>query len=304
MARTRGAGGSTTLMFASLYGDVALMTQLLAAGADPNTANAVGATALMWAVPDVEKLRLLLDAGADVNARSEEHRSALVIAAGIVGARPAVNLLLEYGAAAWAPLIGSDPGPLREAARADSPEVFRLLLEYGGDLRTVPAVFLRTSCFECARLAGESGSGPLPRVPPPDRGLRPVFPESSPATAARAVGAASAAPAAVRAAVERSLPLLQRIDIPFFRKTGCVSCHHNSVVSMAVAAAGRGGYRFDDALVAEQRRIIADYLESWRERTLQNIPIAGGVDTVGYLMLGTGRPGSSRMRRPTRKPSG
>ena len=195
--------------------------------------------------------------------------------------------MLEYGAAAWAPLIGSDPGPLREAARADSPEVFRLLLEYGGDLRTVPAVFLRTSCFECAGLAGESGSGPLPRVPPPDRGLRPVFPESSPATAARAVGAASAAPTAVRAAVERSLPLLQRIDIPFIRKTGCVSCHHNSVVSVAVAAAGRGGYRFDDALVAEQRRIIADYLESWRERTLQNIPIAGGVDTVGYLMLGT-----------------
>ena len=109
-------------MFAALYGDAGLVRQLLAAGADPNMANAAGATALMWAVPDVDKLRVLLDAGADVNAHSEENRTALVIAAGIVGARPAVKLLLDYGAAAWAPLAGSNPGPLREAARVDSPE--------------------------------------------------------------------------------------------------------------------------------------------------------------------------------------
>src|SRR4029453_15394156 len=70
-------------------------------------------------------------------------------------------------------------------------------------------------------------------------------------------------------------------------KSGCVSCHHNTLVSMAVAAASRNGYRVDESLVAEKRRIIAAYLESWRERTLQNIPIAGGVDTVSYLMLGT-----------------
>ena len=48
LARTRGAGGSTPLMFAALYRDISLMKQLLAAGADPNLANAVGVTALMW----------------------------------------------------------------------------------------------------------------------------------------------------------------------------------------------------------------------------------------------------------------
>jgi hypothetical protein len=110
VARMRGAGGSTPLMFAALYGDAGLVRRLLAAGADPNTANAAGATALMWAVPDVDKLRVLLDAGADVNSRSEENRTALVIAAGIVGARPAVNLLLEYGATAWAPSPAAIPG--------------------------------------------------------------------------------------------------------------------------------------------------------------------------------------------------
>lgn len=286
-ARLRGAGGSTPLMFAALYGDAGLVKQLLAAGADPNLANAAGATALMWAVPNVDTMRVLLDAGADVNARTEENRTPLVIAAGTVGARAAVNLLLEYGAAAWAPLAGSNPGPLREAARVDSPDVFRLLLEYGADPHTVTDVYLRTNCFECAKLVGSSGGGPLARVPPPDRGLRPVFPDSSPPAPVKAIGPTSATPAAIRAAVERSLPMLQRIDIPFIKKTGCVSCHHNTVVSLAVAAAGRNGYRIDESLVAEQKRIIVAYLESWRERTLQNIPIAGGVDTISYLLLGT-----------------
>ena len=286
-ARSRGAGGSTALMFAALYGDVALMRQLLAAGADPNAANAAGVTPLMWAVPDVERLRVLLDAGADVNAHSDEKRTALVIAAGTVGAAPAVNLLLEYGAAAWEPLAGSNPGPLREAARADSPDVFRLLIAYGADRQTVTDVLLRTNCTECAKAAGDAGSGPLARVPPPDRGLRPVFPEGSRPVVAGSVGASAATPATIRAAVDRSLPVLQRIDIPFIKKTGCVSCHHNTLVSVAVDAATRNGYRVDDRLVEEQRRIIAAYLESWRERTLQNIPIAGGVDTVSYLLLGT-----------------
>jgi len=287
VVRLRGAGGSTALMFAALYGDAGLVRQLLSAGADPNMANAARATALMWAVPDVEKLRLLLDAGADVNAHSEENRTALVIAAGTVGARSAVSVLLDYGAAAWAPLAGSNPGPLREAARVGSVEVFRLLLEYGADPNVVPEVQLRTTCFECARLVGKAGSGPLARVPPPDRGLRPTFSEPSSTVSSQPVGATAATPAAIRAAVERSLPGLQRIDIPFIRKTGCVSCHHNTLVSMAVAAASRNGYRIDEALVREQEQIIAAYLESWRERTLQNIPIAGGVDTISYLMLGT-----------------
>src|SRR5262245_12748892 len=76
LARLRGEGGSTPMMMAALYGDVSLMKQLLAAGADPNSANFAGATALMWALPDVEKMRMLLDAGADVNARTDENRSA------------------------------------------------------------------------------------------------------------------------------------------------------------------------------------------------------------------------------------
>jgi mono/diheme cytochrome c family protein len=202
VARMKGAGGSTPLMFAALYGDQDLMSRLLAAGADPGAANTVGATVLMWAVPDVDKLQLVLDLGVDVNARSDDRRSALDIAAGTIGAAPAVRLLLEYGATAVSLL--SDFSPLREAARVDSPEAFAMILEYGADAKedsAVSATFLRTNCFKCAQLAGLAGSGPLARVPPPNRGLRPVLPEAPAAARSQPARVASMTPAVIRAAV-------------------------------------------------------------------------------------------------------
>ena len=288
-ATSRGDGGSTPLMAAALNGDAALVKRLLAAGADPNAANSAGATALMWAAPDPEKLRLLLDAGADANARSEDRRSALLVTSGSVGAEPALRLLLEYGAdpSSWR---AADVSPLREAARVDDPAMFRALLEYGASLKSAgapAATFLRTNCFACAELAGLSAGGPLPRVPPPP-GADATAPPSDPARVARPtpIGAIAATPTAIRAAVERSLPLLQRVGVAFIKQTGCVSCHHNSVVSMAVAAARAHGYAVNEAAAGAQARTIGTYLESWRERTVQNVPIAGGADTISYLLLG------------------
>src|SRR2546425_5496234 len=47
-ANLKGAGGSTPLMYAALYGNANLVRALLDSGADPNTRNDAGATALMW----------------------------------------------------------------------------------------------------------------------------------------------------------------------------------------------------------------------------------------------------------------
>jgi hypothetical protein len=83
--RSKGIGGSTPLMYATLYGDVASVRLLLERGADPNVRNDSGATALMWAIADVRKTRLLLERGADVNVRSNDGRTPLLIAAGRTG---------------------------------------------------------------------------------------------------------------------------------------------------------------------------------------------------------------------------
>ena len=65
-------------MYAALYRDAPSLRQLLDLGADPNARNDAGATALMWAVDDLEATRLLLDRGADPNLRSADGRTALV----------------------------------------------------------------------------------------------------------------------------------------------------------------------------------------------------------------------------------
>ncbi|HEX3644897.1 MAG TPA: PQQ-dependent sugar dehydrogenase, partial [Vicinamibacterales bacterium] len=182
-----------------------------------------------------------------------------------------------------------EASPLREAARVDDAEMFGALLEYGASLKSAgapSAAFLRTNCVACAGLAGVSG-GPLPRVPPPP-GAASTAPRYDPGRSARPtpIGAIAATPTAIRAAVERSLPLLQDIGVTFINQTGCVSCHHNSLVSMAVTAARAHGYPVNEATAKKQASTIGTYLESWRERTVQNVPIAGGADTISYLLLG------------------
>ncbi|HTM31590.1 MAG TPA: ankyrin repeat domain-containing protein [Vicinamibacterales bacterium] len=281
--RGRASGGTTPLMAAALYGDADLLQRMLAMGADPRVTNVSGANALMWAIPDTAKMRLLLDAGVDVNARSDNRRTALVIAASIVSSAPAVQLLLEYGASPL-PAKNQDPIPLQVAARIGNADVFRLLLDYGADRSGLNERLLRTYCMPCAEQVGIVGQPLLARTPPPDTGLRPTL--ATPPPRAAAVAAATMTAAAVRAAVERSLPLLQGIAGPFIAKTGCVSCHHNSAVSSAVLVARRHGYRVDEQAVSASRTRIATYLESWRERTLESAAIAGQQDTLNYLLVG------------------
>ena len=282
-ATLRGPAGSTPLMAAALYGDAAIVEQLLAAGADPNVANAAGATALMWAAPDLPKMQLLLDAGANVDARSDDQRTALEITSGIVGAAPALRLLLEYGADPTA-VNRTDLTPLREAARVDDVEMFRLLREYGAGPR-IASDFVRTNCHKCAALVG--AGDPLPKMPPPP-GAGTTAPIYDPGRLARPtpVGETSVTPESIRAAIERSLPLLQEVDAAFIRQTGCASCHHNSLVAMAVSTARANGYTVDEALAKKQLNTIGTYLESWRERALQNVHIAGATDTISYLLFG------------------
>jgi hypothetical protein len=88
--------------------------------------------------------------------------------------------------------------------------------------------------------------------------------------------------------VARSLPLIQRNDVTFLKKSGCVSCHNNSLVAMTVSAARAKGLPVDDEIARGQLRAIAAYLDGWRERALQGAGIAGDADTVSYLLLGLG----------------
>jgi ankyrin repeat protein len=71
---------------------------LLDKGADVNARSAAGATALMWAATDLAKARLLIERGADVNAASESGRTALLLSAMSDRSGAIVRLLLAHGA--------------------------------------------------------------------------------------------------------------------------------------------------------------------------------------------------------------
>lgn len=87
------------VMVATLFSDAAKVAELLKGGADPNQTDSAGATALMWAVPDIEKTRRLLERGANVNARSTNlGRTPFLIAAGYPGSVEVLTLLLDRGA--------------------------------------------------------------------------------------------------------------------------------------------------------------------------------------------------------------
>ena len=142
-----GSAGVTPLMHAALYRDLPSLRRLLDLGAAVNAKNDAGATALMWAVNDLEITRLLLDRGADPNLRSVDGRTALVLAAGRAGASDVVALLLDRGAK-----LAGEP-VLVAAGNAGDAATLRLLLDRGADTSTLPIdLSSRSGCADCAAL--------------------------------------------------------------------------------------------------------------------------------------------------------
>ncbi len=126
-------------------------------GADPNKHNDANATALMWGAKDLEKARLLVEHGANVNAVSDDLRTPLMIAARRPGGAPIVKLLLEHGAN---PNPNAHPdaasSPLLEAATAGDAASFELLLQHGAtmkaDAEEILTMAVITRCARCVEL--------------------------------------------------------------------------------------------------------------------------------------------------------
>src|SRR6266850_6273833 len=125
----RDATGTPLLMHAAFYLDATGLKLLLDKCADPNATNKTGASALMWAAADPEKVRLLLRRGANVQAVSSRGNTPLTVAAFQYGAAPVLRQLLDAGADINACNNDGDTA-LIAAARMGDCEALGVLIEH------------------------------------------------------------------------------------------------------------------------------------------------------------------------------
>ena len=127
------AEGVPALMLATLFADVECVEVLLEGGANPNLRNAAGTSPLIWAMPDSARAQLLMEYGAEVNARSVTlGRTPLLAAATFPQSVDVLGLLIAYGADVHAE-DASGANALSLAIRQADIGVVRFLVDRGLD---------------------------------------------------------------------------------------------------------------------------------------------------------------------------
>lgn len=89
---------------------------------------------------------------------------------------------------------------------------------------------------------------------------------------------------AIRAAVEKSLPLLMKGAVGHRENRTCFSCHNQGVPILALAAAKEHGFKIDEEEMTKQLAFITDFLGKNRENYKLGKGTGGQADTAGYAL--------------------
>jgi ankyrin repeat protein len=166
---TADAQGTTALMHSVLESDVKMMKLMVDRGANVNAKNNLGSTALMYAATNLAKARLLVDAGADVKARAKFNATPMSVAVTTFGSTPVLKLLAAKGAE-------TEPRLIAGAAAMGDLEAMQYLFSIGASATTLGGAAISGAigarCEACARLLVEKGAAA--------NGLRPNGTLSSP----------------------------------------------------------------------------------------------------------------------------
>jgi ankyrin repeat protein len=373
----RDARGTTPLMYAAAVGSVEALNVLLKAGAEVNAKNGLNVTPLHFAGAEMAKVRMLVDAGADVDAKSKGERTALIVAAGRPGSHETVRLLLSKGANTTVADRGSFTA-LIEAARANNTEALSLLLSKphainAANVRGFTALMQATGHANLAavKLLLKNGAdvnaavssnmtvragkiaisemtalmtAPLSSPEVIDvllkagakvnardvRGMTPLMfavasdvpnvatirmlieagadkdiksneselardwaAKYNHAEVASLVGAPVRTvkptlakdnkPGGLRESITQALGLLQSSSTEYFKQSGCVGCHHQPLIGLAVERASRKGFILDAAARTEQLRVVRTEFSSTKENLFLGVFIS--VDSLNFTML-------------------
>ncbi len=317
----RNDDGATALMYA--VDDPGKTRLLLEKGADPNIRSGLGRTALVIAsgwFGSASAVRLLLEKGVDPETPGDPIPLQPLNLAAAAGDLDSVRLLVERGAKKprlrgaslyCAPCLdlllpladGKDlSGLLEQAVLTGDVRQVRRLLERGATARSglllaaatsptpippefFPAFVSRGASLEektsygvtLLDLANRNRNAELVRFLREAKGTGEIQAQ----TVRKPKPAGSS-----RAAIERSLPLLQRSDVTFLEKAGCVSCHNNSLTAMTVSAARAKGFAVNEQIATGQLRRISAFLLDNGAGGMENRGRPGAADTVSYILIG------------------
>jgi ankyrin repeat protein len=145
MAAARGRVDST-IADAEMRGDTALVRSLIKQGADVNAAQGDGMTALHWAANhgDVEQTRMLIYAGARLEAATRNGNYTPLHLAARTGKASVVKALLDAGANVKAATTSGGATPLHFAAENGNPDAVLALIEKGAPVDARETAFGQT----------------------------------------------------------------------------------------------------------------------------------------------------------------
>jgi hypothetical protein len=260
----------------------------MARGADVNVVSTSGGfTPLLIAAQNgnLEAVKLLLANGANVNAVSAApmlvkygvhnlgRLTPLTLAAG--GPAKVVDALLAAGAQIKATEArGLTPLMIASATDHADLETVRTLMTHGADVR-VKSVVGETALDRANKSGPTRVVAMLKRAKAPS-GASAMVPGVVPPPA----------PVAHRAAVERSVSLLERAAGTFFTNGACAACHAQIVTDVATTMARRRGVRISDDAAAQRTTAAATTVTVTASRLLECQDPPGGVDLPGYTLAG------------------
>ena len=268
---------SSPLIEAASAGDAASMELLLAKGADVKDAGEP-ALEMSYNMRCSKCADILIPRGL-----SKKDYSILLSNIAALGDVNAVRNALDHGA----DVNAVDPlgrTALMYAAESDllPLDEIKLLVEHGADINARDTHKLSGDAgLTVLDIASRNGETPVVEY------LRKLGAKTSdtraPALKARSENT-------IQAAIQRSLPLIQKADASFIPKAACASCHNNSFAAMAVGAARKSGFEVDEATAAQQVKANVFGLEKLRDLLYQS-SLSGVGDffapfVVGNILIG------------------
>ena len=271
----------TALGYAASQGQTGLLDFLVGQGADPKRV----------APGHLARNKHAIELLADERFYKDERALSDALQSAVMGGEVELTTFLLLRSAPAGKRYSSGQTSLIRAAysEASSPELLQTLIVHGADPKSRDK--LEKSALDWATTKGDTamvrylqgldgmdgkGSAPSPR----ERVEQPA-------------GEVQRRPSP-REAAQAGLRLLQRSNLRFFRKSGCIACHQQPITSLAVSLARERGYDFRAEPARIQSQLYTIILDANRSRYLKGDAFGGNQDTTSAILFGLSAEGYAR----------